>query len=702
MYSDNKYYLWTPLVGFDMDKQDRGVEEYFSKIQSKPKGISLFVFNADIVYMHKGMDKEIPFPSDYCNYFGAPRNELRSIQPWTNFKFKELVTNIKKRGVDTYLGIMGMHTVPRDRIYFKGNFGYLANQDFFLDNEEGCIEGVPWTGHTYVLKRLKDGTYFEDFIVNATLKALDDYGADGIHLADAIFPPCMQLQNGDYSFDMIEQFVCHSGIKLPDGMTKYIEGNKYTDIKERADYIWNNLRAEWIRFIAWRWNGFLTKLCNGLHAHGKKVMVNNCWMSDPFESLYRYGIDYKSLSNAGVDVVCQEQQASVALMGRKVDLANTVDEYYCKSMLMKAYSGKPECITITFAKDSTEEASMITHLPSICESEQYQLANYYIYDNGCYKRAIDGYFIDLADALSDNEWAWLIKRYERIFADDTFNVIAPTLLWHDDYMGDNFLKDYIKTRRYSAHRYVAYLNKQNAGIRAVCKFEDLDSINADLFVPNIDVLPPTDIKKIMSYDKGIVVVTLSKANDKYNFKGIRFEDNGVSDGDTRTVCYVLGAKEDYSEEIALMSSIVDHSSELDLNGEIVDTTVWTQDIIFNKVSKGFLTSMAKILKKASIARHGIVMDGDKDYTIVQMPSGAKRLIYPNKNLNKYDRTSTFVSGKFIKAVNKTDFPAQPLKIVIEDGQAVADLGKKEILDRAIGFSVKVAPGGIAVADIFTE
>ena len=102
MYSDNKYYLWTPLVGFDMNKEDRGVEEYFSKMLSKPAGISLFVFNADMVNLHKGMGEEYLFPTDYCNYYGSVRNELRSVQPWTNYKFKELVQNIKKKGVETY------------------------------------------------------------------------------------------------------------------------------------------------------------------------------------------------------------------------------------------------------------------------------------------------------------------------------------------------------------------------------------------------------------------------------------------------------------------------------------------------------------------------------------------------------------------------------------------------------------------------
>lgn len=699
MYSDNKYYLWTPLVGFDMNKEDRGVDEYFSKMLSKPAGISLFVFNADMVNLHKGMGEEYLFPTDYCNYYGSVRNELRSVQPWTNYKFKELVQNIKKKGVETYLSIMGMHTIPRDRVYLKGYFGFIGNQDFLVENEEVCNENTAWTGHTCILKRLKDGTYFEDYFLNKTLKTLIDYDADGIHLADEFFPTSTQLQRGDMSFDMIEQFASYSKLKLPEGLTCYIKGNKFADIKERANYIWNNLRFEWIKFYVWRYKRFLTKLCDGLHAHGKKVMVNNSWMSDAFESLYRYGLDYKSFSDAGVDVVLQEQQAGI-ILANKPDCEYMADEHYCKNMIMKAYAGDTKCLTITFAKDSTEAASMITHMPSLCESEQLQLANYYIYENGSYKRTIDGYIVDLADALSDSEWEWLIKRYEKIFADERFSPIAPTLVWHDDFMGDEFLKDYIKTRRWSTHRYIAYLNKYNAGIRAVCKFKDIEQVKNDLFVPNVDLLKNSDIEKIKSYKNGIVVVTLSKQNDNLEFNGIRFEDENVKNDGNRTVCYVLNANQTYHDEIRLVTEIEDDSPDIDFDKPITDTFEWTKAIVFRKISTGFLSAIAKILKKASVVRHGVILEGDKDYTIVKTENGAKRLIYPNKDLAHYNKTQVTIKGKFSRVINKMDFPATPFKVISEDKQLVTDLNVKKIAGDTVNFILKVAPGGIAVVDIF--
>ena len=102
-------------------------------------------------------------------------------------------------------------------------------------------------------------------------------------------------------------------------------------------------------------------------------------------------------------------------------------------------------------------------------------------------------------------------------------------------------------------------------------------------------------------------------------------------------------------------------------------------------------------------RHGILLEGDKDYTIVQMENGAKRLIYPNKDLVHYDKTKVTIKGKFSKVVNKVDFPAPPYKVVIEEnGQVVEDFTDTKCHDKTATFIVKVAPGGVAVVDIFAQ
>ena len=66
--------LWTPLIGFDVEKPDRGAAEYLENVGEKPDSIGLFVYNADIINYHEeGMPREKKFPPDYCNYYGAAR-----------------------------------------------------------------------------------------------------------------------------------------------------------------------------------------------------------------------------------------------------------------------------------------------------------------------------------------------------------------------------------------------------------------------------------------------------------------------------------------------------------------------------------------------------------------------------------------------------------------------------------------------------
>ena len=51
--------LWTPLIGFDVEKPDRGAAEYLENVGEKPDSIGLFVYNADIINYHEeGMPRE--------------------------------------------------------------------------------------------------------------------------------------------------------------------------------------------------------------------------------------------------------------------------------------------------------------------------------------------------------------------------------------------------------------------------------------------------------------------------------------------------------------------------------------------------------------------------------------------------------------------------------------------------------------------
>ena len=49
--------IWMPLIGFDRNKEDKGVSEYLSQTGFIPQAMSVFLFHSDIINQHAGMDK---------------------------------------------------------------------------------------------------------------------------------------------------------------------------------------------------------------------------------------------------------------------------------------------------------------------------------------------------------------------------------------------------------------------------------------------------------------------------------------------------------------------------------------------------------------------------------------------------------------------------------------------------------------------
>ncbi|MDF2725851.1 MAG: hypothetical protein K0Q59_5529 [Paenibacillus sp.] len=314
---EHEMFIWTPLIGFDKEQQDRGMSEYYSTIGFQPDGISLFLFCPDIVHHHDGMERERILPPDNCNYYGNIRNEIRDIQQWSNLELRDLVNGLESRGAETYMGIMGVYTDRDPRHPSHYNTGH---REWLEDHQE--LMGV-WTvgrASLHVLKRFKDGTYYEDFFLAKLRRALKDYGFTGLHVADNFCPPgsAGSAKNGDYSDDMVEQFARHTGIRLPDEISAPVDDRDREAIQKRGTYIWNRYKQEWLEFLTWRWAAFWEKICKGLHEDGKKVIVNNAWCSEPFEAIYRYGIDYKKLYAAGVDYIAAESVATSVHMGREL------------------------------------------------------------------------------------------------------------------------------------------------------------------------------------------------------------------------------------------------------------------------------------------------------------------------------------------------------------------------------------------------
>lgn len=702
MNCDNKFSIWCPLVGFDLYAPDRGVSEYLAKIGAKPQAISLFVFNADIIYLHQGMEKEIRLPSSNCNYYGAVRNEIREIQPWTNYALRELVQNLKEAGVEVYFGIMGSHTIPKDAMNI-GEFGYVAQQQFLIENEELCIEGKPWTGHTYLLKRFKNGRYFHDFFAEKLVEALGDYGADGVHFADAIFPPCMQLQEGDFSFDMMERFEKDLGYALPEGMTEYKEGSPFKTTGDRADYVWTNLREQWITFVSNEWQTSLSAISGALHENGMKLMVCNAWTSEPFEALYRYGIDYAKVAKAGVDVVCLEQQATTTFVNTP-GMERMLDwELYSTSMLTGAYAKGPQYLSMNFLKDSTEEAATVAHLPAALEREIHSYLNWYLLDGEKTDRSSKGYFICLGDAIKPEEWKRVIGAYEKVFEEEPEEYLGAVIGWSDRQI-EAFLPEYIRSRRWSAHRLLANINRKGAGVMGLCPIGQLKFAHKDVFIPNADLLTDEELDEVLSLPTTVVLTSIRGKEERLKKLSYleKFYDEGVYCDEYQSVVYIK--RGDRAIDPQAIYQGVAFSKRLDkedLSG-VKDTRIWTDSLVFRKVSEEFIGFIAKLLREATAARFGIFVPDEYCYTLLRMHGGKKRVLVINPRWLNYARVAVRVNEELTSVNNVLDFPAQPIKLLTESGAGIAQDKEGKNIKDAVGFIVKIAPCGIGVVDFQTK
>ena len=271
------------LLGFDRNDADRGVSRFLEQTGFKPDGVSALLCSADFFHQHRGMEEEYTLPPDNCAYWGIPKNSERERQPWTNYDLRALSKNLKEKGVELYADIFG---VPLNNA-FHDEWIY-EHPEIFKHGKDG----EKTHGTMFVLKRFKDGSYYQDFFIDKVCKTLIDYDMAGVHLADYFCPPDGgMLHSMEFSSDFVEQFVNHSGVSLPNDIQSEMGIDSKAAETKRAEYIYKNLRSEWIEFNAWRWERFFEELCRRVHKIGKKVTALAMYCTDPFETLYCIGID---------------------------------------------------------------------------------------------------------------------------------------------------------------------------------------------------------------------------------------------------------------------------------------------------------------------------------------------------------------------------------------------------------------------------
>jgi hypothetical protein len=632
-------WIWVELVGFDNTTGDYGVGGYFEALGFTPQAICLFVSSPDFILQHPGIGTAGALPIDCCMYAAHSYNAKRKRQDWTGTQVRGLVAELHRHGVASYVSVMTWFTHNR------------FHEEWLTTHQEMIAwenVGPEPSNNLNPLKRLKDGSSFEDFFLKQLLAVVDYYGFDGWHAADGWGPAMNNVYDADFSDDMVEQFTQATMLTLP---PPYAGANQEDRafLKARADWIWRHHRVAWIEFYVERWHAFYKKITTALHGAQKSVMVNSALTRDPFEAIYRFGLDYRRLAEAGVDGFVVETGAAAQdlVSGDR----NRHYDYAATLMLMKAYLPDSKLIFLHVIQDHCENFDGLHHQPTAIEKEVLSLATLCHSDrNGRLVPCAAGLMACLGDSIPHAEWTWLHHLWDLGFSGAAKRVDGPIVIWSDRAL-KNQLADFIVTRRWHAQKLLFNLMERGAPVQAAARVEDLGTVGGPLLLINPNTFPEEEIRFIFSLkNRPIVVVgAFSDALPKPDF---RFDDTGPCP----LSCCVYGAND---LPCPTLSQPVEDTLPPDVMG-IVEAHFFTIELLTRGVSDEFLRAGAAVISAATSSVRVVNGFGCVKVMMAEQRHGIHRLILKSDS-HAYSKATVELGKKIASAEAITTFPFSPVE-----------------------------------------
>ena len=215
---------------------------------------------------------------------------------------------------------------------------------------------------------------------------LSDYGFSGLHGSDGYAPP------------------------------RYL-------LPECSDADRPRIARETAAKYAENWRTFV----QALKPRGLKCWINTCWTRDPFEALYRYGVDYRLLAKTGIDgFIVESSAAAQSIHGWDYEDSSPIDRSMAMLMRLKACVPEMPLVLLHGINDGTEQWSALRHDPTRTSSEALALGSVFYGE----KRALDGILACLGDGLTREEWTALTKTWKLAFT-PAQGPIGARVVWSD-------------------------------------------------------------------------------------------------------------------------------------------------------------------------------------------------------------------------------------------------------------------------------
>lgn len=680
------YLVWSYMRCFDHDKSDYGIGEYLEKVGRVPDGFCALVVHPDFVHLHAGMEEEHLIPPQMYGFRGDPRRlspEKKAAYTWTNYQIKGLVEEIHRHGMKIYISLMGLYYLD------------IFHEEWMGKNKEVLMQCTERVEELVALKRLKDGTFYEDFFIAQLLRTLKDYGMDGVHLCDRFSPLSEPLADADYSTDMVEQFVAHTGVEMPEHIRVNMGDDCDENKKARQRWIWQQERAKWIRFYDWRWTEFYKKLCSAVHEVGGKVATLGGYVSDPLRSMYSMGTDARHLTQAGVDFFTANiLPTSVNMNGMEGEFPFLFHRYMTIIPAMKGLAPDAHIYQMLGVRDEEEEWDVFRHAANQFERDVYTAMSYQIVRPGGVERCIDKPFITIGDSIGSEEWKVLNQYFDMVYSLKPRRVVSPVLYWSDA-ANDRMLESHIATRRPSGSQLQTYLQENGAFCGGVVRAEDLAAHEGTLFVPTFDLLNESEKADLILAKRPVLAMAPGDYDISELGATVCFKDP-FSKYPQQVFLLNVPAPEDlasYEELIREDDGTPDLPREEELHDEKLNVMY---EMYSQKVSMGFRKLCAQLfrymdgLNNPFCATAPIMVHEDMD--------GSYRVLVFNTCEDRYQKYMVTARAKVENIETLSSYPYYPVKFLDDVTTTYETRVLAQKLDSASGrtFQTKIRPGGVAV------
>ena len=233
------------------------------------------------------------------------------------------------------------------------------------------------------------------------------------------------------------------------------------------------------------WSAFVA----ALKPLGLKCWINTCWTRDPFEALYRYGVDYRLLVKTGIDgFIVESSAAAQSIHGWNYQETTPIDRSTAMLMRLKACVPDVPLVLLHGINDGTEQWSALRHAPTRTASEALALGSVFYGD----RRALDGVLACLGDGVTREEWAALGKVWRLAFT-PAQGPVGARVVWSDRAFDAEFDACTV-SRDASSNTLLCEMIRHRASLNAIVPVEQvLADRDMPIVLLNPEFFPPDEL-----------------------------------------------------------------------------------------------------------------------------------------------------------------------------------------------------------------